>query len=703
MKIDLDKLRKSENIVELLDEVDVGRIGQQVIQGLDADENSRAEWKERVELATDIAKQTIEVKNTPWENASNIKFPLITKAAIDFAARLYPEIIQNDRVVKAAIFGQDPDNSKFARGSRIAEFMSVQLLYENPDWEDCVDKLLHILPVVGTVFFKVYYHSTYKMPVADLCYPNKLVVNYNVQSLKSARRITHLITLYKNDVVERIRRGLFSDIDLAAIVDGDGASPGDDDPPMTFAEQHCWLDLDDDGYQEPYIVTVHVASQKVVRIVARFGEIERKDGKIVCIHPEHYFVDFHMIRSSDGGFYSEGLGTLLYPLNDAINTLLNQLVDAGTLANMQGGFIGRGVRIRNGEFQVRMGEWKVLDSAAGTKLAENIYQLPTKEPSQTLFQLLELLIGVGKDMISAQEVLQGKGQTQNVSPNSVLALIEQGLKVFSAIHKRLYRSFKQSYVRIYELNSKYLSNDDYQRILDNPEANKKQDFDLTGMDILPVADPNMSTSSQRLAKAQALTMIPGLNPMAVTDYYLNALQLSPNEIQQLNPPPDPNAPPPPQVMEVLAHTELMKAQALLAQMQALDMQTRPIVEAKKVDNDTLDVQIRQMLAQAQVAQITNDAQIKQGTLQTQIAKETHKAQLSEAKVLVKDKHDMTREQLQAIQLRNKREKDMADVLLEQARIQQEGEKAQVELGIKAFSEDEKASSAKNKVKDEDRD
>lgn len=600
MKLSIAQLQESQNIVELLDEDVLYSVGSTVIKGFELDEDSRSEWKGTVDKAMAIAKQVIEPKSFPWPGASNIKFPLITQASIDYASRTMPEIIQSDKVVKASITGMDKDSLKYARASRVSQYMSYQLVTESPDWEDGTDKLLQILPVLGTVFKKTYYNSIEKRCMSELCVPDKIVVNYASQSLETARRITHILTMYTNDIVERQRRGIFNaDVSPETLKSVEDSSTEDEDFPITLLEQHCYLDLDDDGYKEPYIVTVHKDSGAVLRIVSRFKTIEKdKTGKIQRITPEQYFTDFHFIRSPDGGFYSMGFGSLLLPVNNAINTLINQLIDAGTLSNTQGGFLGRGLRIKNGEFKVRMGEWKVLDTASGTDIGQNVFPLPVREPSQTLFSLLGLLMQVGKDLSSTTDVLSGKQSAQNVSSNTISQLVEQGTKVFTAINKRVYRSLKKEYQKIYELNSEYLTQKKYSSVLDDPEADVKADFELNTLDIHPVADPSVSSESQRVMRAGAVQSLRTADPRQADMLLLESMQFDKSTIDKLLPPVDPQAPPPPEQQKIMAEAQKLQAEvALMSANATLDAEKNQMEMAKiMAANQMTDAQIQESMA-----------------------------------------------------------------------------------------------------------
>lgn len=639
MALSLQELKTSDNIAELLDESELGHIGQKVLKGFQIDEESRSEWLERVDLALEIAQQTMETKNHPWPGASNVKYPLITQAAIDFAARTYPELIKNDRVAKTARVGLDPDGSKARRGERVSRHLSYQILHQMTDFEDTTDRLLHILPMVGTVFKKTYYDVMAKRPESELCMPDQIVINYHTPSLEDARRISHVLLWHMDEIVQRIRSGIFLDVDLEQLrptkVDED-----DEDSPLELIESHCYLDLDDDGYQEPYIVTCHKESGQVLRIVNRFSEVKtNKNGEVIRIVPDIYFTDYHFIRSPDGGFYSMGLGTLLYPLNSAINTLINQLIDAGTLNNMQGGFLGRGLRLKNGEFRLELGEWKVLDAAAGTNIAQNVVPLPTKEPSGTLFSLLGLLIDIGKDLVSATDIMQGKGQTQNVAASTVFAMMQQGMRVFNAINKRLYRAMRKELQKVFLLNSKHLTQSQYAEVLDDPEADVKSDYNVAALDILPVADPSASSDAERIAKAQSVLGLSNVNRYEAEKYVLETLHFEKEEIDRFLPQPDPNAPPPAEEQKLMAEVDKLRAeaQARMAEVSATAAEIQ--LEEIKVAVQRDEALMRAEESAARIMKMKQDALNNNAKTELAGAKANHEAELATLDLLHKREKD----------------------------------------------------------------
>ena len=511
-----------------------------VLEGYKIDLASRAEWEKLNEQIIDLAKLLVKKKVYAGEVVANVKYPLIINACIQFAARAYPELIKGNEVVKGKVVGTDTDNLKFDKAQRISRFMSFQLLSLMEDWEEGVDQLLFTLPAIGCVFKKSYFDSIERKSVSQIVFADDLVVNYFAESLERAPRVTHKIYLYHNEIVERINSGVFIKFDVAELgqATSDKTADVDEDTPHLFLEQHRWYDLDGDGYQEPYVVTIHEQSQKLVRISPRFatdGIIRKSDeagvvdpnGPIVKIIPEQYFTRFLFMPAIDGGFYGMGFGSLLMSSNSAINTVINQLLDAGTLSNRQSGFLGRGLKLGRGKaIQVKSGEWKPVD-ATGDDLRKNIFPMPVREPSNVLFQLLGLLIESGKELAGMTEILAGNSPGANVPAESVLALIEQGLQVYSAIHKRLYRSQYKEFIKLRRLNALYLDQMTYSVVLDDQAAIVQADFSSADFDVVPVADPNSTTMMQRLLKAKAMLELrgQGLNDQEILRQYLLALDI----------------------------------------------------------------------------------------------------------------------------------------------------------------------------------
>uniref|UniRef100_A0A6M3J218 Putative co-chaperone GroES n=1 Tax=viral metagenome TaxID=1070528 RepID=A0A6M3J218_9ZZZZ len=551
----------STNIATELEQTVIDEIAQRVVRDYESDELSRENWLARNEAAMKLATLVIETKNFPWPNAANIKYPLLATACVQFSSRAYPNIIQGTNIVKAKVTGQDPAGLKAARGMRISEHMNYQITEEMEDWSEEMDDLLVALPIEGCEFKKTYFDSTDGLNVSEHVRPKDLVVNYRAKSLKKASRVTHRIWLYPNDVVGRVRKKIFLDIDFGypttiqePSTDNESPALNDEDAPHLFLEQHRWLDLDGDGYQEPYVCTVHKDTGKLVRIVARWdveGIARNEKGEITKITPVHYFTRFKFMPSPDGGFYCMGFGTLQSPINEVINSTINQLLDAGTRQNTAGGFIGKGVNLAKGggggPIKFAPGEYKQIDYS-GDDIRKNVFDLKIPEPSRVLFLLLGSMIGAGKELASVSEVLTGEQSGSNVPATTTLALIEQGLKVFSAIYVRVHRGLKCEFKKLKRLNRLFLDDEVYFTVLDNPRAIKRTDYEDVDLDVQPVSNPDEVSDIQRLIKAQILFGLlgKGYNDDAIRRRHLEALRVP--DIEELLPPKGPPPPPDPKIV-----------------------------------------------------------------------------------------------------------------------------------------------------------
>lgn len=511
------------------------KLSKQVCEGYDFDKRSRGEWETRSGAAMDLALQVTENKSWPWQNAANVKLPLITTAAIQFHARAYPAIVPGTQIVKGVPQGKDPDGMKLDRGDRVGKHMSFQVTQEMPNWEEDTDKLLLNVAIVGCAFRKTFFDHTVGQNRSEMVVAKHLVVNHRTKNLTDARRVTEEIPLYENDIEERMRSGTFRKVDLKL-----RTFTEDDDPAHDFLECHTWYDLDGDGYREPYICTVHKDSKEVVRVTARFetaGIVVDDAGNIVKITPEHYYTKFSLIPNPDGGFYDIGLGYLLNPLNETANTLMNQMLDAGTLSITGGGFIGRGLRLKGGPIRLSPGEYIPVD-AKGAAIKENLVPLTFPGPSPVLFQLLGLIIEMSKDVASVKDVLSGENVPANQPATTTLALIDQGLKVFTAIYKRLHRSLGQEFEKIYRLNSLFLNPEVYFRFQDMPIQVLLADYQADDLDIVPITDPSVVAGPVKLIKAQALLGLkddPRVDGREVLRRFLDAIEEP--MIDRLVPPP----------------------------------------------------------------------------------------------------------------------------------------------------------------------
>lgn len=542
----LQRWAQSSNIVGDLSKDQLSAIGARVVDEWQIDRTSRADWEHEARLAMDAVVQKVEQKDYPFTNASNVKYPLMTTAALQYNARAYPAIISDDRVVKAKVLGPDPDGLKVKRAERISMHMSRQLL-DLPNWQEDVDTLTSQQPVLGDGFMKVYHDAEQGRHAVDMVSAMHVIVSQSTKSLERCPRITHEFERYPHEIDERIAGGTFAEFDYGSATPEDvptGDKPhstSDADAPHLFLEQHRLEDLDGDGMREPWIITVHKATGIVVRIVANF-DVEKirmtRDGKIIHIPRRDFFVHFPFLPDPAGGFYGIGFGRLLRAIGEAVNTTLNQLLDAGHLQNAGGGFIGSGLNLKKAELRIQMNEWTHVP-VTGQNIRDAIVPHQFAGPSPVLFQLLGLLTDAAKQIASVQDVLTGESRAQTMQPTTLLALIEQGLKVFTSIIKRLFRSLGRLYKMLYALNGRYPNEDEYARIIDwtppkeiiaqlqqlqkqseetgapmppIPDEIKAQlqtptmqgDYEEKSFDIVPAADPSQVTDVQKMAKAQVV-------------------------------------------------------------------------------------------------------------------------------------------------------------------------------------------------------
>lgn len=569
----LQELDGQVNVIEAFDKRDVDELGGQATEEYRIDRESRADWENMAREAMKAMLQDKKPKNYPFPNASNVRVPLLTTAALQFAARAYPAIVQSPKMVRTEIIGKDTNQEKQARGERVETHMSYQLLKEMKGWESDTDTLLHQIPAIGCAFRKVFYSHEEKRADAKLIPALDFVVNQATTCLETVPRASHRFDLYPHEIQSRIRSGTFGEFDFRSIStdsNDEGFRPrndGNSDPlaPHSFIEQHRYHDLDGDGYAEPWIVTVHEGSEQVVRVAPNF-DLKRgtlnKRGQIVYLPRYNYFVKYGFVPDPAGGFYDVGFGLLLRTLSEAIDTSLNQMIDAGHLQVAGGGFIGSGLSLKKTELRFSPGVFHVVN-ASGDDIRKAVVQMQHQGPSETLMNLLVMLIDFGKQITAVQDIMTGESPRAQPA-TTTLAQIEQGLKVFSAIYKRIFRALGEEYKLLYDLNARFPNQEKYLKILDwhpagltpqiqsdtpampgqmqpegaippgadmaqqpgmapmqgetSPEMMQSpqapvpimvEDYAYDDCDIVPVADAHMVTDMQQLAKAQILMELAG--------------------------------------------------------------------------------------------------------------------------------------------------------------------------------------------------
>jgi len=507
-------------------------MGARVKEDYDIDVVSREEWFKRYEISIELAGLIIKEKSSPWPGASNIVLPLVSQACLQFGARALPNIIKNKQVVKGKVIGPRTEEKK-KRAERIGNHMSYQITEVMDGWEQDMDKLLHVLPLVGTIHKKTYYNPVDRVNVSEYISPRDCVINYYAKA--NPQRITHPYELYPNEIEEEIRSGKFIDFEYGtALITGDNkhVSVSDEDAPHRFLEQHRWWDLDGDGYKEPYIVTVHEGTEKVVRISARYdiNGITRDEKKnIIKIKPVKYFTKFGFIPSFDDSYYDLGYGILLGEHNEAVNGIINRLLDAGTLQNTPSGFISSmvsGIKQRlGGILKFLPGEWKIVNHS-GVDLKAGVFPLPTPTPSPVLMEMLGVLIEAAKELSSSSDLLAGKQPNANQPATTTIAMIEQGLKVYVAAYGRIHGSLTEEFRKLKRLNRLYLDNESYYNVNDTDQFMPRDDYEDDKCDVVPVSSPEDIADPKKLAIAEALLAFvndPELNTKEIKRRYFDRI------------------------------------------------------------------------------------------------------------------------------------------------------------------------------------
>lgn len=543
--------RASGDISEAYPAERLAEIGETCISNYERDKQDRKDWAEVAKEALDACAQeeTDKAKTFPWSGASNMKWPLLTIASMQYNARMFPAVVKGDEAVLCKIIGQDngvvaqapnpqtgemqpvpavdpatgtfkdpPEpvillkpGGKAKRARRVADYMNTVLFYRMENWEDDTDALLMQLPAVGGVIRKQWTDANGKPASATISLLN-LVVPKVTRNLNDALRITEEIeNVYPHEIIERQRRGYYRSADLG-LLETDGSlktSTDADDGARLLIEQHCRWDFDDDGLSEPYIITLDHKTRTVLRIEPNFGpdDIERLNGQPIHIAARRFYTLYSMFPSPKGGFYPMGLGHLLKKMGDGINTLLNQLIDAGTAQTAGGGFIGSGVRLQSrgtrGVVSFRPGEYKTVD-VPGDQLRANIVERTLPNVSPVTFQVLEMILGAARDLAGIKDVMTGEASNTG-QVGTTLALIEQGLQVFNSCAKRVFRAMKDEFELLYDNIATFggaYARQDYRKVLDDPEADFDSDFAAEDYDIRPVSDPSAITRMQKMAKAQ---------------------------------------------------------------------------------------------------------------------------------------------------------------------------------------------------------
>jgi hypothetical protein len=557
------------DLSEDLDEEDLQGISADVIENYNADKDSRGEWESMFERGFDLLGLKLEEGSEPFQGACTAVHPLLIESAVKFQSKATQELFPSGGPVKTQILGSStPD--KEMQSNRVQNFMNFQLTEQMPEYFDEFERMLFHLPLIGSAFKKIYYSSTFKRPVSEFIPIDQFYVSYYATDLRNADRYTHVIYKSPVELQQDIRAGVYKDIDLpspsqlsssgfANKIDNIlGISPSyDSDPQYVLLEQHCYLELEEEGVACPYIVTVEEQSREVLSIRRNYEQDDPNKEK------RSHFVHYRFVPGF--GFYGLGLIHFLGNLTMSATAAMRSLIDAGQFANLPGGFKAKGVRMVGDNEPIAPGEFKEVE-ATGIDLSRAIVPLPYKEPSQTLFQMLGFVTAAGQKFAdSTEQVISDAASYGPVG--TTMALLEASSKFFSAIHKRLHKSQRDEFRILAKIDHDYLPEEYPYEVPFEDRSIFKADFDGR-IDIIPVSDPNIPSNAHRMMLANmALQMAqqspPGMfNIEELNRTILNAANM-PN-LEQILPPkiePQPLDP----VSDIMAVTKGLPIAAFPAQ------------------------------------------------------------------------------------------------------------------------------------------
>ena len=500
-----------DNLAEIIDENDLERIGSELIAAFQNDKDSRRDWEETYTKGLDQLGLKIEERTQPWNGACGVFHPMLSEAVIKFQSQAISEIFPASGPVKTKIVGKITEE-KAKQAERVQDYMNYLLTYEMSEYRTETEKLLFSLPLAGSAFRKVYYDPNLGRPSGIFVPSEDVVVNYGASDLETCERATHVMRKSFNEIRKMQVNGFYKDIELPDPTNSysdiqekynelTGENVGDRyDQRHTLLEMQVNLDLpgfedtvdgENTGIQLPYVVTIDYGSSTILSIRRNFYEDDKQKQR------RSHFVHYQYLPGL--GFYGFGLVHMIGGLAKSATSLLRQLVDSGTLSNLPGGLKSRGLRIKGDDTPIMPGEFRDVDVPGGA-IKDNITFLPYKEPSQTLYSLLNTIVDEGRRFASISDMKVSDMNSQ-APVGTTLALLERNMKVMSAVQARLHASMKKEFEILVGI-IKDFGNPSYPYDTDEEEDIKSSDFDQR-VDVLPVSDPNASTMAQRIMQYQA--------------------------------------------------------------------------------------------------------------------------------------------------------------------------------------------------------
>jgi hypothetical protein len=544
-----------DNLADILPDDILNPIGSEMVSNYLDYKSSRKDWEQSYTQGLDLLGFKYENRTEPFQGASGATHPVLAEAVTQFQAQAYKELLPSDGPVRTQIIGVKNQQTE-SQSQRVKDYMNYLIMDQMKEYEEEFDAMLFHLPLAGSTFKKIYYDVPLGRVVSKFVPADELVVPYTATSIDDAEAVIHVVKMSENELRKQQVNGFYVDVELAPPssveqnsvekkekeLDGTKKT-GKQETIYTLLECHVNLDLEgfEDQGQEgptgiklPYIVTVEEGSRTILAIRRNYAPTDLKKNKI------QYFVHFKFLPGL--GFYGFGLIHMIGGLSRTATSALRQLLDAGTLSNLPAGFKQRGVRVRDEASPIQPGEFKDVD-APGGNLRDAFFPLPYKEPSQTLLSLMGVVVSAGQRFAAIADMQVGDGN-QAAAVGTTVALLERGSRVMSAIHKRCYAAMKDEFKLLAKVVSQYLPPEYPYDVVGGARNIKQADFD-DRIDVVPVADPNIFSMSQRISLAQTQLQLATSNPQIHNLYqvYRNMYEaIGVKNVDAVLPPPAPNAP-----------------------------------------------------------------------------------------------------------------------------------------------------------------
>jgi hypothetical protein len=516
------------NLAEFLPDDVLGELGSKLYQNYQDYKSSRKDWERTYKEGLDLLGFKYDNRTEPFQGASGATHPVLAEAVTQFQSLAYKELLPAEGPVRTQVLGLSTPE-KEQQSQRVKEFMNYQIMDQMKEYEPEFDQMLFYLPLAGSSFKKVYYDEVEQRAVSKFVPADDLIVPYSATSLDDAESIIHVVKISENDLRKQQVAGFYRDIELkpSTVNESDveqkereleGQTKGRDEDVFNILEFHTNLDLEGfedtnpqtgepTGIKIPYVITLEENSREILSIRRNFEIGDPKKNKI------QYFVHFKFLPGL--GFYGFGLIHMIGGLSRTATTALRQLIDAGTLSNLPAGFKQRGIRIRDDAQSIQPGEFRDVD-APGGNIRDAFMMLPFKEPSQTLLALMGVVVQAGQRFASIADLQVGEGN-QQAAVGTTVALLERGSRTMSAIHKRIYAALKQEFKLLARVFKLYLPQEYPYDVVGGQNTIKQSDFD-DRVDILPVADPNIFSQTQRISLAQTELQLAASNPTIHNQY-----------------------------------------------------------------------------------------------------------------------------------------------------------------------------------------